>query len=72
MERIIAIIGTVALGAFSGLAAISAQAPASPAAPSNRALIEAGRKRFADTCSSDYCHGDGGKGGGAPSLWWRS
>lgn len=45
-----------------------APAPASPGAQPAQARVAAGKAAFGASCSSDYCHGPEGDGGGAPSL----
>ena len=53
------------------LAGMLAQAPlrAAPAAPDD-ARIEAGARRFAQSCA--FCHGSAGAGGSAPALRGRA
>lgn len=49
-------------------AAASAQSSASPVLQTAQARVAAGRAAFGASCSSDYCHGPEGEGGGARSL----
>jgi putative heme-binding domain-containing protein len=46
----------------------AASTPASPGAQTAQARVAAGKTAFGTSCSSDYCHGPEGDGGGAPSL----
>lgn len=55
-------------GVFGYFAVVSAQSPAPPWRQAPDARVAAGKTLFATTCSSDYCHGTDGDGGGAPSL----
>jgi len=64
MAQVVALSGClVALLSFA-----AASAPASPGAQTAQAREAAGRTAFGTSCSSDYCHGPEGDGGGAPSL----
>jgi mono/diheme cytochrome c family protein len=57
MTKSAAIVGSILLGVFCCLAAISAQTPPASAAQVDRARIDAGKRLFADTCQNDHCHG---------------
>jgi len=50
------------------VAAASVQSPASPGPQTAQARVAAGKTAFGSSCSSDYCHGPEGDGGGAPNL----
>ena len=66
MGRIAAMSGCLA--AVWWFTAASAQSPAPPAGQSAPARVAAGKAAFGASCSSDYCHGPEGEGGGARSL----
>ncbi len=66
MGKVVAMSGClVALWCF---AAASAQSPAPPRPETAQARVAAGKAEFGASCSSDYCHGPEGDGGGAPNL----
>jgi len=65
VAKVVALWGLVAVWCF---AAASAQSPASPAPQTAQARVAAGKASFGASCSSDYCHGPEGDGGGAPNL----
>ena len=54
------------------VAAASAQSPAPPAPQTAPSGVAAGKAAFGASCSSDYCHGPEGEGGGARNLRERS
>src|SRR5215469_15378159 len=59
----------VCLPALSGLTRRAAEPPAGQEQKlKDSAFIAEGAKLFLPNCSSAYCHGSGGKGGGAPPL----
>jgi putative heme-binding domain-containing protein len=66
MGKVVAMSGClVVLWSF---AAASAQPPATPGPQTVQARVAAGKAVFGASCSSDYCHGPEGDGGGAPNL----
>jgi putative heme-binding domain-containing protein len=69
LAKFVALWGLVAVWCF---AAASAQSPASPAPQTAQARVAAGKAAFGASCSSDYCHGPEGDGGGAPNLRQRA
>ncbi len=66
MAKVVALPGC--LIAVWYFAAASAQSPASLGSQTAQARVAAGKAAFGASCSSDYCHGPEGEGGGARNL----
>src|SRR5215467_5618382 len=71
-KRLPSVIGGVLMICLPALSGSGRRAPEPPIGQEqklkDRGFIAEGAKLFLPNCSSAYCHGSGGKGGGAPRL----